>query len=81
MSPRSRRRSGARTSRDLLTVTCQRILDAQSTVVTGDIGQRNLPSGRSWGAVLDDSVLPDAPQQAVGGGAVDAQVPAFGAEA
>uniref|UniRef100_UPI00403FF02D carboxylesterase family protein n=1 Tax=Streptomyces sp. DG1A-41 TaxID=3125779 RepID=UPI00403FF02D len=54
---------------DLLTVTCQRILDAQSTVVTGDIGQRNLPGGRSRGAVLDGSVLPVAPQQAVADGA------------
>ncbi|MGR4849412.1 carboxylesterase/lipase family protein [Streptomyces sp. LARHCF252] len=54
---------------DLLTVTCRRILDAQSTVVTGDIGQRNLPGGRSWGAVLDGSVLPVAPQQAVAEGA------------
>ncbi|MCX3290409.1 carboxylesterase family protein [Streptomyces sp. NEAU-H22] len=54
---------------DLLTVTCRRILDAQSTVVTGDIGQRNLPGGRSWGAVLDGSVLPVAPQQAVAAGA------------
>ncbi|MGC9541182.1 carboxylesterase family protein [Streptomyces sp. UG1] len=54
---------------DLLTVACQRILDVQSTVVTGDIGQRNLPGGRSWGAVLDGSVLPVAPQQAVADGA------------
>ncbi|MGW0846430.1 carboxylesterase family protein [Streptomyces sp. NPDC002787] len=54
---------------DLLTVTFRRILDAQSTVVTGDIGQRNLPGGRSWGAVLDGSVLPVAPQQAVADGA------------
>ncbi|MGC7101353.1 carboxylesterase/lipase family protein [Amycolatopsis lurida] len=54
---------------DLLTVACQRILDVQSTVVTGDIGQRNLPGARSWGAVLDGSVLPVAPQQAVANGA------------
>lgn len=54
---------------DLLTIDCQQILDTQSAVVTGDIGQRNLPGGRSWGAVLDGTVLPVAPQQAVAAGA------------
>ena len=54
---------------ELLTVSCRRILDVQSAVVTGDIGQRNLPGGRSWGAVLDGSVLPVAPQQAIADGA------------
>ena len=56
----------------LLSVPLRRILDVQSTVVTGDIGQRNLPGGRSWGAVLDGSVLPVAPQQAVAEGAAAA---------
>jgi para-nitrobenzyl esterase len=54
---------------DLLTVPVQRILDVQNTVVAGDIGHRNLPGGRSWGAVLDGNVLPVAPQQAVTDGA------------
>ncbi|MBZ3900378.1 carboxylesterase/lipase family protein [Streptomyces griseiscabiei] len=56
----------------LLTVPVQRILDLQSTVVTGDIGRRNLPGGRSWGAVLDGNVLPIAPHQAVTQGAATA---------
>jgi para-nitrobenzyl esterase len=53
----------------LLTVPVQQILDTQSTVVTGDIGRRNLPGGRSWGPVLDGGLLPTAPQQAVAEGA------------
>ncbi|MGW5659984.1 carboxylesterase/lipase family protein [Streptomyces sp. NPDC003758] len=56
----------------LLTVPVERILDAQSTVVTGDIGHRNLPGGRTWGAVLDGSVLPRDPHRCViEGAAID----------
>ncbi|POX40614.1 carboxylesterase/lipase family protein [Streptomyces sp. Ru72] len=56
----------------LLTVPVERILDTQGRVVNADIGRRNLPGGRSWGAVLDGYVLTTAPQQAVTEGAAAA---------
>ncbi|MEQ0558107.1 carboxylesterase family protein [Amycolatopsis sp. NEAU-NG30] len=45
----------------LRTVPVDRILAAQVDVVDGDIGRRNLPGGRAWGAVVDGEVLPAAP--------------------
>lgn len=56
----------------LRTVPVELILEAQRTVVDGDIGRRNLPGGRSWGAVVDGVVLPGDPQQAVAAGAAAA---------
>jgi para-nitrobenzyl esterase len=53
----------------LITVPVRQILKAQGIVAAGDIGSRNLPGGRAWGAVLDGDVLPRDPQQAVADGA------------
>jgi para-nitrobenzyl esterase len=52
----------------LLTVPTQRILDVQKSVIDTDIGRRNLPGGRSWGVVLDGTVLPRHPHDAVADG-------------
>jgi para-nitrobenzyl esterase len=60
---------------DLVTVPVRQILEAQGAVASGDIGSRNLPGGRAWGAVLDGDVLPRHPQQAVADGAAAAHVP------
>jgi para-nitrobenzyl esterase len=54
---------------DLVDVPVERILDVQNSVVDTDIGRRNLPGGRSWGVVLDGTVLPRHPQGAVAAGA------------
>lgn len=53
----------------LVDVPVSQILDAQAAVGSGDIGSRNLPGGRSWGAVLDGDILPRDPNQAVAEGA------------
>ncbi|MBL7496704.1 carboxylesterase family protein [Frankia sp. CNm7] len=53
---------------DLLDVPVERILETQSTVIDSDIGRRNLPGGRSWGAVHDGAVLPRRPEQAIADG-------------
>jgi para-nitrobenzyl esterase len=54
----------------LRTVAVDQILAKQSTVIDGDIGRRNLPGGRAWGAVVDGEVLPvDSHQAVVAGGA------------
>ncbi|MER8236203.1 carboxylesterase family protein [Streptomyces sp. NPDC094049] len=55
---------------ELVKVSARRILDAQGSVVSGDIGTRNLPGGRAWATVLDGDVVPRAPQEAVESGAV-----------
>lgn len=54
---------------DLLTVDTETLINAQSRVVDSDIGQRNLPGGRSWGVVLDGTILPVDPHTAVEKGA------------
>ncbi|MFJ4653421.1 carboxylesterase/lipase family protein [Nocardia sp. NPDC088792] len=54
---------------DLLDVPVERILDVQNSVIDTDIGRRNLPGGRSWGVVLDGTVVPRHPQEAVADGA------------
>jgi para-nitrobenzyl esterase len=54
---------------DLRTVDAQQILDVQMSVIDTDIGRRNLPGGRSWGVVLDGSVLPEHPHDALTRGA------------
>jgi len=53
----------------LRAVPVERILEKQSTVIDGDIGRRNLPGGRSWGAVVDGEVVPVEPHRAVVAGA------------
>lgn len=53
----------------LVDVPVSQILDAQAAVSSGDIGSRNLPGGRAWGAVLDGAVLTRDPHQAVAEGA------------
>jgi para-nitrobenzyl esterase len=50
---------------DLLDVPAEKILDVQSAVIDTDVGRRNLPGGRSWGVVLDGTVLPRHPYHAV----------------
>jgi para-nitrobenzyl esterase len=63
---------GLSTVDELLDVPVERILAIQSSVVDNDLGLRNLPGGRSWGAVLDGTLLPRRPQDAVKDGvAVD----------
>jgi para-nitrobenzyl esterase len=60
---------GLDTVDDLADVPVERILDVQTSVIDTDIGRRNLPGGRSWGIVLDGTVLPRDPQDAVAEGA------------
>ncbi|WP_194903935.1 carboxylesterase/lipase family protein [Catenulispora rubra] len=52
----------------LANVPVEHILTAQSRAVSGDLGARALPGGRSWGPVLDGIVLPGMPLQAVEAG-------------
>ncbi|GAA3439264.1 carboxylesterase/lipase family protein [Kutzneria kofuensis] len=56
----------------LRSVPAERILAKQGTVIDGDIGRRNLPGGRAWGAVVDGEVLPVEPHRAVVAGAAAA---------
>ncbi|QUQ65707.1 carboxylesterase/lipase family protein [Kutzneria sp. CA-103260] len=58
----------------LRTVPVERILEKQGTVIEGDIGRRNLPGGRTWGAVIDGDVVPVPSHQAVVAG-VAAHIP------
>ncbi|WP_328610353.1 carboxylesterase family protein [Amycolatopsis sp. NBC_00345] len=60
---------GLDTVDELADVPVERILDVQTSVIDTDIGRRNLPGGRSWGVVLDGTVLPRDPQAAVADGA------------
>jgi para-nitrobenzyl esterase len=53
----------------LRSVAVEQILAKQSAVIDGDIGRRNLPGGRAWGAVVDGDVLPIDSHQAVVTGA------------
>jgi para-nitrobenzyl esterase len=63
---------GISSAEDLRTVAVEEIVAAQSTVIDGDIGRRNLPGGRAWGAVIDGSVLPvDSHQAVIAGAAAD----------
>lgn len=59
---------GVTTMEQLQQLDVQAILDVQARVVDGDIGRRNLPGGRSWGAVLDGVVLREHPLTAVANG-------------
>ncbi|MFF2555387.1 carboxylesterase/lipase family protein [Nocardia sp. NPDC058058] len=51
----------------LRTVPLRSILELQGTVVSGDIGERNLPGGRAWGTVVDGTVVPVHPLHAITG--------------
>lgn len=55
---------------ELLTIPGERILEEQLAVVDTDIGARNTPGGRSYGAVVDGHVLSRFPQDVVAGGGV-----------
>jgi len=55
---------------ELADVPVERLLAAQGTVIESDIARRNLPGGRAWGVVLDGSVLPSHPTDAVRSGVV-----------
>ncbi|HTI20442.1 MAG TPA: carboxylesterase family protein [Kutzneria sp.] len=72
---------GISSADDLRTVAVDQILAAQRTVIDGDVGRRNLPGGRAWGAVVDGSVLPVFPHQAVVAGAAAAVPLLIGATA
>ncbi|WP_416973826.1 carboxylesterase/lipase family protein [Streptomyces sp. 4F14] len=48
----------------LRTVPVQRLLAAQTAVVSRDMGTRGLPGGRAWGVVHDGVFLPDVPRLA-----------------
>ena len=65
---------GLSSVKDLLDVPVERLLFSQGAVTESDIGRRNLPGGRAWGVVLDGSVLPRHPADAVRAGAA-AQLP------
>lgn len=54
---------------ELLTVPVERILEVQLEVIDSDIGKRNTPGGRAYGAVVDGRVLPRLPLDAVTSGA------------
>ena len=45
----------------LLTVSAERLLGVQLEGIDSDIGARNTPGGRSYGAVVDGHVLPEEP--------------------
>jgi para-nitrobenzyl esterase len=60
---------GLETVEGLLDTPVEKILAAQLEAVDTDIGRRNLPGGRSWGVVLDGTVLPRHPLAAVSAGA------------
>ncbi|GLV53227.1 carboxylesterase [Dictyobacter sp. S3.2.2.5] len=52
----------------LLTVPAERIVEVQLEGIDTDIGARNTPGGRSYGAVVDGHVLPDLPLDVVARG-------------
>ncbi|MDA8044303.1 MAG: carboxylesterase family protein [Actinomycetota bacterium] len=52
----------------LQTIGVDRILAAQGQVVDSDIGLRNLAGGRSWGVVLDGTILQRDPLESVRAG-------------
>jgi para-nitrobenzyl esterase len=54
----------------LTDVSTDDILRAQKAVVDVDLGHRNLPGGRAWGAVIDGHVLPTHPHKHVTSGGV-----------
>jgi para-nitrobenzyl esterase len=56
----------------LLGVPAERILEKQGGIIDGDIGRRNLPGGRTWGAVVDGSVVTVSAHEAVVAGNVAA---------
>ncbi|WP_313885581.1 carboxylesterase family protein [Fodinicola feengrottensis] len=56
---------GVSTVDALVDVPTERFLAVQPTVIDNNLGRRNLPGGRSWGAVLDGKVMPQRPQDAV----------------
>ncbi|MGW1785371.1 carboxylesterase/lipase family protein [Streptomyces sp. NPDC002143] len=59
---------GVRRPEQLLDVPVERLLAAQTKIVPADMGARSLPGGRSWGPVLDGTVLPRTPVQAAEAG-------------
>lgn len=59
---------GVSSPQELLNVPVERILDHQQAVIDTDIGKRNTPGGRSYGAVLDGTVLPRSPLEVVASG-------------
>ncbi|MDR1799657.1 MAG: carboxylesterase family protein [Bifidobacteriaceae bacterium] len=65
---------GVATVEELQAVEVDRILSAQREVIDLDVGRRNLPGGRSWGVVLDGTVVPRHPLEAVGDGST-AEIP------
>jgi para-nitrobenzyl esterase len=61
---------GLRHPDELLSVSAEHILDVQLEVIDTDIGKRNMPGGRSYGAVVDGEVLPCPPLDVVVRGGV-----------
>ncbi|MFJ5306921.1 carboxylesterase/lipase family protein [Streptomyces sp. NPDC088350] len=59
---------GVRRPEQLLDLPVEDILAAQAKIVPADMGVRALPGGRSWGPVLDGTVLPRTPVQAAEAG-------------
>ncbi|MEU5345379.1 carboxylesterase family protein [Streptomyces sp. NPDC020766] len=55
---------GVHRPEQLVDVPVEEILAAQAKLFPADMGARALPGGRSWGPVLDGSVLPRTPVQA-----------------
>jgi para-nitrobenzyl esterase len=58
-------RLGLDAPEQLLSVPAERIVEVQVEVIDSDIGARNTPGGRSYGAVVDGHVLPDLPLNVV----------------
>ncbi len=56
---------GVASVEEIQSIEVGRILAAQSQVVDSDIGRRNLTGGRSWGVVLDGTVLQRDPLESV----------------
>lgn len=59
---------------ELRRISGQRILAAQATVVSKDIGMRNSPSGHAWGVVQDGAIVTESPLAVVRRGGI-AQIP------
>jgi len=59
---------GVATMAELQAMDAARILEAQFAVIDSDVGDRNLPGGRSWSVVLDGHVLPEHPQDVLAAG-------------
>lgn len=60
--------AGVQTLNELRALTAAEVFAAQGKVGTTDIGQRNLPGGKTWGVVEDGVVLERHPHESIAAG-------------